>query len=142
MTDNFETLLKKTKDNATVIPCGNPWYYYLYTEEKTVEGRKKSITYEHIKEDDIVLFKLSGDVDNEKYKDIPTSFYARVIGVNKYSTLRQYLETEGVHKCLPGKTTIYEGVNVYTSLMKTTEEEINKIGFMGIHVKKINEYLD
>ncbi len=117
---------------SILIECADPWYTYLYNGEKTVEGRKQSSKYKNLKVGDILRFQVNGELLDNK---IPKEFYAKICDIKLYSTIREYLQTEGINKCLPGVTEIDEAVNVYTSLMKTTEEEINKVGFMGIHIE-------
>ena len=110
-----------------IIECSNPWYDYLYRGKKTVEGRKKSSKFKDIKPNDVVLFVLKGH--SEIY------FHAKVVDVKYYKTLREYLQSEGIEKCLPGITELEKAVAIYTQPGWSTEKEIENVGFMGIHIE-------
>jgi len=107
--------------------CAEPWFSYIRSGVKTVEGRKNSETWKSIKKGDTIIFN---DGKEEK-------FTAEVTGVNKYTgkdALKDYLEKEGLEQTLPGVKTIEEGMKVYVGCLGGMEKIID-VGILGIHVK-------
>ena len=107
-----------------IIHCQEPWYSFIKSGVKTVEGRKAVGNYRSIKKDDIITF-----YNNDE------KFDCNVSGVNCYSSLEEYLTTETLARTLPGIKTIDEGIKIY--LQWSTKEQIAKNGFLGIQVKVI-----
>jgi len=59
----------------------------------------------------------------------------KIVGKRAYSTFKEYLETEGLDKCLPGIETIEDGVGVYYKYY--TPEDEAKYGVLAIELEKI-----
>ena len=110
------------------IECAKPWYRFLETGEKPLEGRKATPKWSPIAKGDTIIFS-----DGEGH-----SFRAAVVGVNRYegrNCLRKFLETETLARALPGVQTIEEGMRIYCQW--STMEEIEKYGFLGIQVQVV-----
>ncbi len=106
------------------IECAEIWFTNIKNGIKKVEGRKQSPKFKNIVVGETIRFKLSGEDE---------FFYALVTDIKYYPSLRDYLQIEGVEKCLPGISDLEEAVKIYTQW--STEDEIKAIGFMGIHVR-------
>ena len=63
------------------------------------------------------------------------SVLTEITGKRSYKTFKEYLETEGLNKCLPGVETIEAGVAIYHKYY-TLEDEA-KYGALAIEIKKI-----
>ena len=119
---NFKMNIDSTQEQPTVIDCSEPWFSYILHGVKLVEGRKGTPKWAAIVEGNYLLFR-NGDL----------SFLAVVTGVKKYKTLKEYLLVEGVSNVLPGVESFEDGLATY--MQWSTPAEIEKYGFLGIHVK-------
>lgn len=104
-----------------------PYHSLIAKEIKPVEGRKMSSKWMKIRRNDIITMVC----DNRP------SFNVQVTGVTMYlpsigDPLNEYLVTETLSRTLPGTSTLEEGRKIY--LQWSTEEEIMKMGMMGIQV--------
>ena len=106
------------------IHCQDPWFSYIRQGSKTVEGRKKTHTYEKIRAGDQIHFTTGKE-----------SFFADVVEVREYPTLEAYLDDVTLEKALPGIKTVEEGLNIYYQW--STKEQIAQYGFLGIFVKPV-----
>lgn len=107
-----------------LMHCQEPWYSFIKSGIKKVEGRKAAGNYKNIKKGDIITFYNNDD-----------KFDCEVLGVNQYYSLEEYLKTETLMRTLPGIKTIEEGIKIY--LQWSTREQITKNGFLAIQVKVI-----
>ena len=100
----------------TVINVSEPWFTYLLTGQKTVEGRKGSPKWTHLEVGDGVIFR---DASN------PTrQFPARIIEITHYvgdDALRDYLVGETLERTLPGVHSLEEGEAIYHQLSRPEE---------------------
>ena len=87
-----------------------PTFDFIKSGIKTVEGRKNSEKYQKYKKDDILIFRFN----DEEVK-------TKIIFINKYKTVQEYLEKETLIRTLPNIKTIQEGINIYN--LWTSEEE-------------------
>lgn len=110
--------------NYLTIHCDDPWYSYLESGEKEVEGRKGQDKYKQLKTNDIVIFKC---VEEDK------QFYATVLKVDVFKDLDEYLKSVTLAKALPGITTMKEARRIYYQW--STPKEIEEQGFVGIWIK-------
>lgn len=97
------------------------WFDVLVSGEKPVEGRKKSPKWERI---------LVGEEMDLKKKETGEVRRFRVTHINEYENLREYLEKEGIDRCLPGIDSIEEGVEIYRGW--STEAELAMYKFLAI----------
>lgn len=111
-----------TKKVHKIIDIDEHWYKLILSGKKKVEGKKGSPSWIDIKEGDFVYFKSGED----------TSF-VRIKEIRKYTTIRSYLEQEGLRHTLPGVETIQEGIDIYMNPpISWTEEEVAKYGVLAI----------
>lgn len=103
------------------INVQEPWFSAIKRKEKTVEGRLVKGKFLDIKVGDVVV------VCNGDYK-VP----CKVEKIRKYTGFREYLELEGLHKCLPGVGSIEEGIAVYREFYSKDMEA--KYGVMALQL--------
>ena len=103
----------------------NPWFGYIKSGKKTVEGRKNTGDFEKMQPGDIVKWIHSDDY-----------VLTRIVSKNVYKTFKEYLETEGLSNCLPGIDTIEDGIKVYYKYY--TPEDEAKYGVIAIKLENIN----
>lgn len=108
-----------------IIDIDKTWFKLIESGEKRVEGKKGSPSWIGIKQNDYIFFRSEGFFLR----------FARVVEVRKYSTIRSYLEQEGLRYTLPGIKTVQEGIDIYTSPpISWTDEEVKKYGVLAIEV--------
>lgn len=66
---------------------------------------------------------------------IPRSVQTRITGKAVYPTFREYLETEGLDKCLPGISEMNDGLSIYYKYF--TKEEEKEFGVVAIHLELV-----
>lgn len=104
------------------LHCQDPWFTLIRTGKKPVEGRKDLPKFQSWSIGDLLIF----DLDHQ-------SFRTRIVGLNRYKTLEDYLRTETLERTLPGVKTIEEGILTY--LKWSSREEIEKFGFLAIEIE-------
>ena len=106
-----------------------PWFSLILLGLKTVEGRKNKGRFKEMKVGDIVEWT------NDNFK--PRSVLTRVTGKAEYPTFREYLEKEGLDKCLPGmeKFGIEDGLSIYYKYY--TKEDEKEFGVVAIRIEPI-----
>lgn len=109
---------------SIVIDLQEPWFSLIRDGRKTVEGKKGSPKWTHLKAGDWVSF-----VNNNE------SFLVKIIGINRYDSLEEFLKTETLERVLPGVKTIEQGKRIYMSPpINWTQEEIDKYGILAIQL--------
>jgi len=104
-----------------------PWFTLISMGLKTVEGRKNKGRFKEMKIGDIVEWNN----DDFKHRSVKT----RIIGKNNYKTFEEYLNTEGLQKCLPGMPSIEHGLSVYFKYF--TKEDEAQFGVTAIQLELI-----
>ena len=104
-----------------------PWFTLISMGLKTVEGRKNKGRFKEMKIGDIVEWNN----DDFKHRSVKT----RIIGKNNYKTFEEYLNTEGLQKCLPGIPSIEHGLSVYFKYF--TKEDEAQFGVTAIQLELI-----
>ena len=102
-----------------------PWFTLISLGLKTVEGRKNKGRFKEMKPGDIIQWT------NDDFA--PRSVLTEITGKVDYSTFKEYLETEGLDKCLPGMPDIETGLSVYFKYF--TKEEEAEFGVTAIRLK-------
>jgi ASC-1-like (ASCH) protein len=75
-----------------------------------------------------------GEVIEWKNDDFKSrSFMTKIVGKREYKTFKEYLETEGLNKCLPGIPTLEHGLSVYYKYF--TKEDEAKYGIVAISIE-------
>lgn len=106
------------------IHCDDPWFSFIRSGVKPVEGRKATHTYKKIKVGDKINF--SNGTEN---------FMALVTEIRTYESIDDYLEDVTLEKALPEIKSIEEGLSIYYQW--SPEEKIRQYGFLGIFVKPL-----
>ena len=111
---------------------------YILDSAKGVEGRvpdlrKPEKHYHLIKPNDILSFRVV-DKNIQPIKSIKQIFF-EVIYNRHYSSVREYLESEGLRRALPEAKSIEEGIVIYHNLPEY-EERISQVGIQGIGLGK------
>jgi ASC-1-like (ASCH) protein len=110
-----------------IITVGDPWFGFITTGFKIVEGRKMTSKWKNIKIGDILIIRCPGHND---YKQV-------VKGINYYpptleDPLISYLLGEGLDRALPGVTSFALGYKIY--LQWISIKEIKKYGMIAIQL--------
>lgn len=105
------------------IHCQDPWFSYLEQGIKPVEGRKGQEKYTSL---------LPGDQIRFHFEE--RAFTAKVVRVDRFTSVAEYLNGVGLDKALPGVQTIEEGIAIYSQW--STPEEIARFGFVGIWIER------
>ena len=109
------------------VSVSEPWFSLILLGLKTVEGRKNRGLFQQMKDGDIVEWT------NDSI--IPRSVQTRITGKAVYPTFIEYLETEGLDKCLPGITNMDDGLSIYYKYF--TKEEEKQYGVVAIRLELI-----
>lgn len=104
-----------------------PWFSLILFGLKTVEGRKNKGRFSEIVAGDVIKW-MNDDFGRREVTTIVT-------GVQKYGTFREYLESEGLNKCLPGVKYMNAGEDVYYEYYTRDDERI--YGVVAIRLKII-----
>ncbi len=70
---------------------------------------------------------------NEDFK--PRSVMTRITRKAEYLTFAEYLETEGLEKCLPGMPDLEHGLSVYYKYF--TKEDEKEFGVVAIEIELV-----
>jgi ASC-1-like (ASCH) protein len=109
------------------LRVSEPWFSLILFGLKTVEGRKNRGLFQQMKDGDIVEWT------NDSI--IPRSVKTRITGKAVYPTFIEYLETEGLDKCLPGISEMNDGLSIYYKYF--TKEEEKEFGVVAIHLELV-----
>jgi ASC-1-like (ASCH) protein len=102
-----------------------PWFSLIKLELKSIEGRLNRGDFNKMQVGDIVRWTN----DDYGQRSVDTRITKKV----EYPTFAEYLETDGLDKCLPSFTTIESGVAVYRKWY--SEEDEQKYGVIAIHLE-------
>lgn len=109
-----------------------PLLDYIKDGIKTVEGRIYSPQYQQIKKDDIIIFKTKNE-----------TVYVKVVYVNKYKSLEEYLEKETLEKTVPCIKTFNDAINLYNQWSSPVKrQQLNDsygFCFLGIGISVITK---
>jgi ASC-1-like (ASCH) protein len=100
-----------------------PWFGYLKSGQKTIEGRLKRGKYAKIK---------PGDRIKVCNKDESDEVEVRVIGIREYPSFQEMLTAEPVEKILPDVSRVEDGLAVYRKFYNEDEEK--ECGVIAIEV--------
>lgn len=109
------------------MDVSEPWFSHIRSGAKTVEGRKKSPTWENIRVGDVIVIKCN----TESFNVVVTN----IVEYHGEDPLTAYLLGEGISNCLPGIVSLSDARAVY--LQWSTEAEIKAMGMLGIHIQRI-----
>ena len=101
-----------------------PWFGYIKSGEKKIEGRLNKGSFQELKKDDIVHWKNGNDIIKTK-----------IISVHHHQDFEKMLKAHRLCNVLPGVKTYQEGVKVYEKFFSSTD--VKKYGVLAIKVKPI-----
>jgi len=104
-----------------------PWFTLISLGLKTVGGGKNIGRFKEIQPGDIVQWV------NNDFK--PRTILTKIIEKVEYKTFAEYLEAEGLNKCLPGQPDLEHGLSVYFKYY--TKDEENEFGVLAIRFELI-----
>lgn len=110
-----------------IIHLSEPWFSLVLLGLKIVEGRKNKGIFKEINIGDIIEWENS----DFGCRTILTE----IITKNEYGSFREYLENEGLEKCLPSIENIENGLNVYYKYYTKEDEKI--YGVIALHMRLI-----
>jgi len=121
--------LKNSKHHS--ISIRDPWFTYIKTGKKTVEGRLNTGIFAGIKQGDTVEWYI---VDTDQKVNTYVTF------VHKYESFEQMIQTETLESVLPGIDTLADGVAVYDRIYREKIKGIDgKYKIIAIGVKVIDD---
>jgi ASC-1-like (ASCH) protein len=132
---NTKKLNKKSNINKTNIKMeskkyienvSEPWFSLISLGLKTVEGRKNKGRFKDMNVNDIIEWT------NNDFK--PRSILTKITKKVEYNTFKEYLETEGLNKCLPGIPNIEYGLSVYFKYFTKEDEEQFGVVAIGLEL--------
>jgi ASC-1-like (ASCH) protein len=101
---------------------------YVANGKKSVEGRawSKKRDYKKMRPGDEIIFT---DLGSDK------KVTAIITGIKHYKTVKKYLQSEGLKKCLPMAKSLADGIGIYYGIADDWEERIRKGGIFAIRIK-------
>jgi len=93
-----------------------PWFSLIKLGLKKCEGRLKKGDFSNMKKGDFIKF------ENNDF-NFKRTFVVKITSIHYYSSFNEYLEKEGLNKCLPGIDSIEDGVKIYHKYYPIEEEE-------------------
>jgi len=116
--------MEETKPDY-IETLSEPWFTLISMGLKTVEGRKNKGRFKEMKPGDIVQWT------NNDFA--PRSVLTKITAKAEYNTFAEYLETEGLDKCLPGIKDLDTGLSVYYKYF--TREDEKEFGVVAIKIQ-------
>ncbi len=104
-----------------------PWFSLISLKLKTIEGRLNKGDFKEMRVGDIVEWYN----DDFGHRSIKT----RVKRKTEYTTFYDYLDKEGINKCLPNIDNINQGVDIYHKYYPPADEQ--KYGVIAIEVELV-----
>lgn len=118
---------KQNNKEMYIENVSEPWFSLISLGLKTVEGRRNKGRFMEMKIGEIIKWT------NSDFS--PRSIMTRIVRKTQYKTFREYLENEGLDKCLPSITDINTGLSVYYKYF--TKEDEETYGVIAIELKII-----
>jgi len=113
------------KMSVYIEHLSEPWFTLISLGLKTIEGRKNKGRFKKMQVGDMIEWK------NEDF--LPRSIYTIIKRKTVYVSFMEYLQKEGLQKCLPGMPTLEHGLSVYYKYF--TEEEEKEFGVIAIELE-------
>lgn len=105
------------------INVQEPYYQYITTGEKPVEGRLDKGKFSRMRVGDYLLIN-----DESKFK---------IKRKTKYNSFQEMIEAEGVENVVPDKKEVEEAANVYYNFF--TKEQEQEFGVVAIEISKMDD---
>ena len=119
---DLDTVPKKYIENVS-----EPWFTLIYLGLKTVEGRKNKGRFKEMQVGEVIEWT------NNDFN--PRNVLTKITKKREYKTFKEYLESEGLNKCLPGISNMEDGLSVYFKYF--TKEDEKNFGVVAIELKLI-----
>lgn len=119
--------IEKFQNADYVENVSEPWYSFISMGLKVVEGRKDKGKFHNMKVGELIEW--------QNYDFAPRHVLTRIVYKKRYTTFKDYLELEGMDRCLPGMTTLNHGLSVYYKYY--TPEDEATYGVMAITLELI-----
>jgi ASC-1-like (ASCH) protein len=97
-----------------------PWFSLIKLGYKQVEGRLNKGDFVNMNIGDFILF-INNDLGFER------NFIMEIKNISYYDNFQMYLENETLERCLPGIDNIEDGLKVYYTYYKKSDELEYKI---------------
>ncbi len=103
-----------------------PTYFDLIKSgQKTVEGRIATEKFHHIQIGDSLVF-----INNQTEEQLT----CQITGFSHYRTFQEMLVSEGLSNCLPGITSLQQGIEIYESL-PGYKEKVVQYGAIAMNIR-------
>src|SRR5258706_9383529 len=89
-----------------------PWFQYIKTERKKIEGRLNKGDFINLHLKDKILFFNNNE-----------NILVEIVKINHFINFREMLEIEGLNNVLPDIKTIEDGLNVYYQYFNMNDEK-------------------
>lgn len=110
---------KEYKENVS-----EPWFTLICMGLKIVEGRKNKGRFKEMNVGDIIIWSNDDFLHRE--------CRVKITRKQQYNTFEEYLNKEGLDRCLPGIPSIQHGLSVYFKYF--TKEDEKKYGVIAIEM--------
>lgn len=104
---------------TTKMHVSEPWFTYLMSGEKKVEGRKATPKWSALNVGQLI--SLTNGTQTATF---------RITGIREYDSIEDYLIHEGLRNALPGIETLREGIDTYRQW--STDQELAENNFLAI----------
>lgn len=104
----------------------DPWYKYIVSGKKKIEGRCFYDDWKSLKIDDSIKWYTVRE-------GFTYTHVSKIKDIKRYNSFKDMLETEGLENVLPGINTIEEGIRIYHSFPGFKEKE-KTVGVVAIHL--------
>lgn len=104
-----------------------PWFTLITLGLKICEGRLNKGDFSKMQIGDTITFTN----DDFNHREVSV----RITKITKFKTFESYLKKETLKKCLPGITTIDNGLSVYFKYFSKYDEA--QYGIIAIHIELI-----
>ena len=111
-------------DKPLIKEVQEPWFEYIKSGEKTIEGRLNKGSFQELKKGDIVHWK---NVDN--------IIKTKIISIHHHKDFEKMLRAHRLYNVLPGIKTYKDGVKVYNKFFSSSD--VKKYGVLAIKIQKI-----
>ena len=118
---------KQTPISTYIEHLSEPWFSLISLGLKIVEGRKNKGRFKDMQVGEIIEWH------NDDF--MSRSIQTRITRKATYTTFKEYLETEGLNKCLPGIPSLEHGLSVYYKYF--TKEDEALYGVVAIELQLI-----
>ena len=110
--------------NPLVKHVQEPWFGFIKSGQKNIEGRLNKGSFQELKKGDIVHWKNGDNIVKTK-----------IVSVHHHLDFEKMLKAHSLYNVLPGVKTYKEGIKVYREFFSAAD--VKKYGVLAIKVKRI-----